>query len=156
LTDLQKLQAIQSEAPTFLELSMGDTVYWGMVPILAEGGIIGALGIGTRDDTRQFTSVDTRILTRMAERVSGYITAVQLAYSREREAAHARELHIANEIQQSIQPETAPHRSEIAMASYWSIDIKRTRTHAKKLHERCRLLTVVFYRSNFCCNPFTF
>lgn len=90
-----------------------------ITPITSEGDIIGILGIGSYNVERVFTAVDFRIISRMAERLGSQIAVSQLAQLREREAIQAREMQIANEIQNSVQPTQSPDIKHVKMASYW-------------------------------------
>lgn len=94
-------------------------VRWAFAPVMVEGRSLGALGIGTTDRDRTFTAVDRRIIVRMAERAGNQIVAARLAHSREREALIQREIQIASDIQQSIQPEAPPRLDHIDIASFW-------------------------------------
>ncbi len=116
---LDKLKFVTAELSTTIQLSTGERVQAAMTPIMSEGEIIGVLGIGSFDTSRLFTSVDFRIISRMAERLGSQIAVSQLAQLREREAIRAREMQIGNEIQNSVQPKSAPHISNLKMASYW-------------------------------------
>lgn len=114
-----QLASISQVQTLGLPLETGQQVHWAFAPVVAESEIMGVLGIGTYNTDRCFTSVDLRIIVRMAERIGSQVAAAQLARFREREAIQAREMQIANEIQQSVQPVEAPCNSHIRMASYW-------------------------------------
>lgn len=94
-------------------------IHWVFTPVLSERKTIGVLGIGTRNPRRDFNAVEQRIVARMAERIGSQIASVQLARIRERELALQREMQIANEIQQSIQPIRPPQMGGLQMAAYW-------------------------------------
>ncbi len=117
---MQQLQQITQEKTLDIMTSTGRNIHWAFAPVRSEGEVIGVLGIGTYDQQHTFTAVDLRIVVRMAERVGNQVAAAQLALSREREAVLAREMQIANEIQQSVQPEATPRNSCIQMAAYWN------------------------------------
>lgn len=93
--------------------------HWAFAPISSAHECIGVLGIGSRDPQRTFNAVDLRIITRMAERVGNQVSAAELIHSLEREAALQRELQIARDIQNSIQPEAPPSVLGVQIAAYW-------------------------------------
>jgi len=115
---IQQLTELTSDQVLSLSTVAGKQSLWSFSPILSEGNSIGVLGIGSYNTERQFTVVDVRIVKRMADRISSQITALQLALSREREAAVQHEMQIAYAIQQSIQPELPPKLEVIQLASY--------------------------------------
>ncbi|MEO1442311.1 MAG: GAF domain-containing SpoIIE family protein phosphatase, partial [Chloroflexota bacterium] len=94
-------------------------ITWVFAPVISEHKPVGALGVGTADLDRDFTAVDIRILTRMADRIGSQVAAAQLARFREREAVRNREMQIANDIQQSVQPAMPPQNERIQIGSYW-------------------------------------
>jgi serine phosphatase RsbU (regulator of sigma subunit) len=94
-------------------------VHWIFAPILLDHRIIGAIGIGHSQNDRLFTALENRILARMADRVAHQIAASELALSRQREAAAAREMQIASMIQRSIQPKYNPRHPAMRLASSW-------------------------------------
>ena len=115
----RQLPLISGEQTMQLKLESGHSVQWAFVPVVSEKATVGVLGIGSYDSNRLFTAVDLRILGRMAERIGGQVAAASLERLREREVIQAREMQIANEIQQSVQPLEAPRNSQVNMASYW-------------------------------------
>lgn len=116
---LSELKSITQDRVGEFELRVGGKVMGAMTPIISEDKIIGVLGVASVDVNRTFTAVDFRILHRMAERFGSQVAVSQLAQLREREALQAREMQIANEIQQSVQPTVFPKDTNIAMASFW-------------------------------------
>jgi serine phosphatase RsbU (regulator of sigma subunit) len=116
---LDELKSITQDRVGKFELRIGGTVIGASTPIISEDRIIGILGVASADLNRIFTAVDFRILHRMAERFGSQIAVSQLAQLREREALQAREMQIANEIQQSVQPTVFPEDTNISMASFW-------------------------------------
>lgn len=114
-----QLADIRDEQIIELETNTGTPVKWAFTPVISENERIGVLGIGTYDCQHTFSAVDLRIITRMAERIGGQITAAQLALLREREVIQARDMQIASEIQQSIQPAKSPQFHRVQIASYW-------------------------------------
>lgn len=116
---LSKLRLVTKEQSIEIQLLTGQMVRAAITPIVSEDEIIGVLGIGSYDMNRSFTSVDFRIINRMAQRVGSQIAVSQLAQLREREAMQAREMQIGNEIQNSVQPKSAPTIPNLKMASYW-------------------------------------
>lgn len=117
--DKARLRAIEPDQTLSLMVEGPECAAWAFVPVMSEGVISGVLGIGTFNLQRSFNAVELRIIVRMAERVGSQIAAAQLARSREREAALQREMQIANEIQQSIQPEKPPYAPGLHVGSYW-------------------------------------
>ncbi len=117
---IQRLSDIRDEQIIELEAHTGIPVKWAFAPVISESERIGVLGIGTYDSYHTFSAVDLRIVRRMAERIGGQITASQLALLREREVVQARDMQIANEIQQSIQPANSPQLPGVQMATYWN------------------------------------
>lgn len=97
----------------------GELIHWAFAPIIADQRMVGVLGIGTRNLNRAFSAADMRVVSRMAERISGQFVVMQLARSREREALFAHEMQIANDVQQSIQPETPPQTECVQVGAYW-------------------------------------
>jgi serine phosphatase RsbU (regulator of sigma subunit) len=118
-TAQQQLRMMCCETTVDLQLTDARLFHWTFTPIRTEDRMLGILGIGTNDVQHAFTAVEKRIVARMAERIGSQIAAAQLARSREREALHAREMHIAGTIQQSIQPETLPQSHCLQLAAYW-------------------------------------
>ncbi len=116
---VQQVCGITQERAVSLTTESGQTQHWACAPISSEQAIIGVLGVGTRNLQRAFSAVELRIVSRMAERVGSQLAVAQLARIREREALLAREMQIANEIQQSIQPREAPCAAYLDMAAYW-------------------------------------
>jgi serine phosphatase RsbU (regulator of sigma subunit) len=116
---MNRVSRISGTQTCDLQTANGETLRWAFVPIVSEDQRIGLLGIGTYDQKRKFTAVEFRIIVRMAERIASQVTAAQLAWFREKEAMQAREMQIANEIQQSVQPKNDPQNSRIKIASYW-------------------------------------
>ena len=116
---LNDLKSVTSAQTLDITLQSGGVLHCAVTPIVSENEIIGVLGVASRNKNKVFTAVDFRILSRMGERFSGKIAASQLAELREREAVQAREMQIANEIQQSVQPITFPKHDQVKMASYW-------------------------------------
>lgn len=116
---LKDLQAITKDQVGEIDLKVGGRVRSAGTPIFSENKIIGVLGIASTDVDRIFNAVDFRILHRMAERFGSQIAVSQLAQLREREALQAREMKIANEIQQSVQPTVFPQLPELKMSAYW-------------------------------------
>ena len=116
---LASLKSITSEISVNVTLRNGKHINTALTPIYSEGEIIGVLGIGSYNVERVFTAVDFRIISRMAERLGSQIAVSQLAQLREREAIQAREMQIANEIQNSVQPTRSPDLARVKMASYW-------------------------------------
>jgi sigma-B regulation protein RsbU (phosphoserine phosphatase) len=94
-------------------------IHWIFTPIILDQKMIGAFGIGHSQNDRQFTALELRILVRMADRIANQIVAAELASSRQREAAAAREMEIASMIQRSIQPKDAPKHPALRLASFW-------------------------------------
>lgn len=121
LTDaaIRQLKAIAEPQPVRLASSDGQDTYWVFAPVMSEGDRIGILGVGTKDPSHSFTAVDQRIVIRTAERIGSKITAAQLLRLREKEMIRARDMHIANDIQQSIQPEEPPSIPQVQMGAYW-------------------------------------
>jgi len=119
----QKSLAMLAEQPVGevlkVALTTGVHTYWVFAPVISEGERIGMLGVGTSKADRVFTSVELRILTRMADRIGGQIAAAQLARYREREAVQEREMQIANDIQQSVLPREAPQNRRIQISAHW-------------------------------------
>jgi sigma-B regulation protein RsbU (phosphoserine phosphatase) len=102
------------------DLMVGNaSIRWAFVPIMSEDDIMGVIGVGTSETQRNLTAVEIRILHRMAERVGSQISATKLVRVREREAALQREMQIAKDVQQSIQPISPPNVEGIEMASHW-------------------------------------
>lgn len=97
----------------------GQTTHWMFVPMVVDGAVAGAIGVGFEADQREFSNLDTRLLKRMAERVSSQVIAASLAESRAREAQLAHELQIAGMIQRSIQPTSVPRLDGIRVAADW-------------------------------------
>lgn len=91
---------------------------WAFIPIITENTTAGVVGVAT-DGKRELTSVEVRIVERMAERFANRIVATQLAISREKEAALRRELEIAHSIQRTIQPTNMPGIHGIEVATFW-------------------------------------
>ena len=116
---LDRLTKINSDIVGKFEMTGSGYVLGAATPIISEGETIGALGIVNVDLDRNFTAVDFRILHRMAERIGSQIAVAQLATLRERAALQARELQIANEIQQSVQPVDFPKHKCLAMTAFW-------------------------------------
>ncbi|MDX2141273.1 MAG: PP2C family protein-serine/threonine phosphatase [Chloroflexota bacterium] len=115
----ERLRDIKREE-FLVEISAGNQpINWAFVPILSEDDIMGMIGIGTADRQHKLTAVELRILHRMAERVGSQISAAKLARVRAREAAFQREVQIAKDIQQSIQPISPPNVEGVEMATYW-------------------------------------
>lgn len=100
-------------------LSKDRQVHWIFAPIILDQRIIGGIGVAHRQHDRMFTSLELRILARMAERVANQVVASELALSRQREAAAAREMQIASTIQKSIQPISNPQHPAMRIASFW-------------------------------------
>ncbi len=97
----------------------GRPTHWMFMPILINGKVVGAIGVGLEEGEREFTALDARVLTRMTERAASQIVAANLAESQAREAQLAREVQIASLIQRSIQPLTVPRLPTIEMAAHW-------------------------------------
>lgn len=97
----------------------GICLRWAFAPVQLDHQNIGVLGIGTHDLERGFNAVTLRILVRMAERIGSQIAAAQLTRLREAEAIRERDLHIASDIQQSVQPSSPPQVPGLEIASYW-------------------------------------
>ena len=97
----------------------GDQLRWAFAPVVLDHETIGMLGIGTHDLDMGFNSVTLRILVRMAERIGSQIAAAQLTRLREQEAVAARDMQIASDVQQSVQPATMPDHKQVQIASYW-------------------------------------
>lgn len=116
----QTLRQITQETLLNLSSKTGEMSAWLFVPVVSEGESIGALGIGTHDCEHVFTAVDSRILSRMAERIGGQITATQLTRLRERETIQKRDMQIAHGIQQSMQSIKPPVLEHTQLASYWN------------------------------------
>lgn len=116
---IQQFRSITREQTLTCSMCSGRSMCWALAPIRSEQTIIGVLGAGSYDQQHAFNAVHLRILARMAERIGGQIAVAQLARSREREVMMTRELQIASEIQQSIQPEAAPRSPCIQMDAYW-------------------------------------
>jgi serine phosphatase RsbU (regulator of sigma subunit) len=116
---MAQMVSITHEQTINLRTTAGRDEHWAFAPIVSEKRIVGVLGTGIHYDERHFTAVELRILTRMAERIGGQIAVAQLAQFREREAVQAREMQIANQIQQSVQPTESPQSQRIRLASYW-------------------------------------
>lgn len=116
---LADLKAIDTDSVAEYQLKHGERVIVASTPIISEGKVIGVLGVASPDTTRTFTAVDFQILHRMAERFGSQIAVSQLALLREREALQARELQIANDIQQSVLPTRFPQNKQITMAAFW-------------------------------------
>lgn len=114
-----RLRGITQETIVDMTAQTGFPNHWMFAPVISEEQIIGLLGTGTDDAKRTFTAVDLRIVKRMAERIGSLMAAAQLALIREREAVMAREMEIANDIQQSVQPDAPPDTSRIKMGTYW-------------------------------------
>ncbi|QPC84949.1 SpoIIE family protein phosphatase [Phototrophicus methaneseepsis] len=121
LTDdaIQQLKALSNHETIEMFMKIGVSSHWAFAPIISEGKRIGVLGIGTYDEARLFTAVELRIIMRMAQRIAGQIEAAQLATFREREAIQAREMQIAHDIQNSIQPKDVPQNRLYKIDSYW-------------------------------------
>ncbi|MBZ0297984.1 MAG: serine/threonine-protein phosphatase [Anaerolineae bacterium] len=98
---------------------IGEVIHWIFVPITTREQIIGAIGVGTRNEKRLFNAADWRIISRMADRVASQVVATQLARSREREAKAQQEMQIASMIQRSLQPIHYPQMQRLELASYW-------------------------------------
>jgi len=116
---LDKLKRITKEQSIQIQSLKGQDIRGAITPIVSEGEIIGVLGIGSYDKNRLFTAVDFRIINQMAQRVGSQIAVSHLAQLREREIVQAREMQIANEIQNSVQPKRSPNIPNLEMASYW-------------------------------------
>ncbi|MBL8165508.1 MAG: hypothetical protein JNJ61_26230, partial [Anaerolineae bacterium] len=116
---LQRFPSITKEQSIEFVAGDGRQVFAVFAPVISESQVIGVLGAGTYNPHRSFTVVDLRVIKRTAERIGQQIAAAQLAHFREREALRLHELQIANDIQQSVQPENAPLDQRIQMASYW-------------------------------------
>lgn len=116
---VKRLETISEEVTIHLTAEGGAQVFCVIAPIFSEREIVGVLGVGTYNLERVFSAAELRIVYRMAERVGSQVAAAQLAHSREREARLMRDMQIANDIQQSIQPSTAPKTCFIQMANYW-------------------------------------
>lgn len=97
----------------------GSTSHWLFVPLVVDGEVAGAIGVGFDSGQREFSNLDTKLLRRMSERAANQIIAASLAESREREAQIAHELQIAGMIQRSIQPVAVPTLAGIRVASDW-------------------------------------
>jgi serine phosphatase RsbU (regulator of sigma subunit) len=118
--DTQKqLRTIKCEQYCFELMPGNASIRWTFVPIMSEQDIMGVIGIGTPDTERKLTAVEMRILHRMAERVGSQISVAKLARVRAREAVMQREIQIARDVQQSIQPLSPPNVEGIDMASHW-------------------------------------
>lgn len=116
----QRLMSISSEQTFTFMSKTGQHLFTAVAPVICDSAVIGVLGVGTSKPERTFTAVDLRIVKRTAERVGNQIAAAQLARFREREALRLRELQIANDIQQSVQPSDDPQDQRVQLASYWN------------------------------------
>lgn len=97
----------------------GALTRWMFMPMIVSGEVIGALGVGFLDQTRELSALDTRMLTRMSERAANQLIAARLEESRAREAKMLHELEIAGNIQRSIQPASVPKVDNLDTAAEW-------------------------------------
>jgi serine phosphatase RsbU (regulator of sigma subunit) len=116
---IQQFSAISKAQTIEFVAGNGQQIYAVFAPVTSESQVIGVLGVGTTNPQRTFTTVNLRIVGRTAERIGQQIATAQLARFREREALRLQELQIANDIQQSVQPDNAPYDQRIQIASYW-------------------------------------
>lgn len=99
---------------------VGRCTNWAMAPLVVNDEIIGVLGVGYDEQMPYLaTDYERRLLQRMAERASSLLMAVDLEESRLREARIAQELHIASQIQRSIQPPQPPQTPVLDSEAYW-------------------------------------
>ncbi|HLU09532.1 MAG TPA: SpoIIE family protein phosphatase [Oceanobacillus sp.] len=93
--------------------------HWMFTPLLVDGTVVGAIGVGLDEGHREFSAADARLVLRMTERISSQMVAADLAASKAREAKLAHELQIAGLIQRSIQPASEPQIDGVEVAADW-------------------------------------
>lgn len=121
LSDASRIGIKNIREEAILELALAsDQIYrCAFSPVYSESEIIGVLWIGSQDVNHVFSAADMRLLKRMADRIGNQFTANKLAMLREEEAIRQREMEIANEIQNSLQPTSIPENDRIHLASHW-------------------------------------
>ena len=93
--------------------------HWMFTPLLVDGTVVGAIGVGLDEGHREFRAADSRLVLRMTERISSQMVAADLAASKAREAKLAHDLQIAGLIQRSIQPASEPEIDGLEVAADW-------------------------------------
>lgn len=120
-TGLLDLDELTLESPAVDALRENDVKM--IVPLIAQGELVGALYLGRRLSEQDYSIDDRRLLTSLAGRASPAIRVAQLVQSQANEAAERerteQEMRVATMIQQQFLPHSLPDLDDWQIAAYY-------------------------------------
>jgi serine phosphatase RsbU (regulator of sigma subunit)/anti-sigma regulatory factor (Ser/Thr protein kinase) len=97
----------------------GKNSKWMFTPVIANGAVVAAVGVGFNDLNRELKQSDAQVVMQMTMRVSGQLITSILQEVKERELVNQESLNIAGTIQRAIQPAAPPQVNHLEVEALW-------------------------------------